>query len=358
MRLGYLVVGASLCASPALAGLEICNATGQDQSIAIGHMVDGIWTSEGWWNIEDGDCATPIEDDLLNRYYYYRAEVKDGVFQDQGYVFCISDRVFTVSGQDGCKARGFESAGFALIDTGETATHFELTLVPPGTADAPSSSPLGPRDTSSKTKQTLRDGPTVAQAWDSGYVKGTDGEPFTQIAMFQGCDAFDGARYCAFFADGWKWFAYYGGPTSSDFLDRLEALRRGVGVEIEGDILTYGDISLEIALSKLTVRPASLERQQEVETIQGRWVSTDDASYTIEFAGGEVYERYPGTPDTLYFWRFAETCDLAPPEADFALIKTIPESQEQECWLPDTIAADRLEFVNPGRGNILSFRRP
>lgn len=118
-------------ASPAFAGLEICNATGQAQTVAIAHNVDGVWTSQGWWNIEDGACARPIEGRLRNRFYYYRAEVRGGRFPHDGYLFCVSDRMFTVSGQEGCEAFGYRRAGFAVIDTGDTATHFELTLVPP-----------------------------------------------------------------------------------------------------------------------------------------------------------------------------------------------------------------------------------
>ncbi|MEO0370826.1 MAG: DUF1036 domain-containing protein [Pseudomonadota bacterium] len=117
-------------ATPATAGLEICNATGQSQSVAIAQNVEGTWVSQGWWNIEDGDCAWPIAESLLNRYYFYRAEVRDGVFPDQGYLFCVSDRTFTISQHAACRARGYDTAGFSRIDTGDTATHFRLTLVP------------------------------------------------------------------------------------------------------------------------------------------------------------------------------------------------------------------------------------
>ena len=122
----------AICAGPASAGLEICNATGQAQSVAIAQIIDGAWTAQGWWNIEDGSCADPIEGALLNRYYFYRAEVQGGVFADQGYLFCVSDRTFSISEHVACRARGYDQAGFTRIDTGDTATHFRLTLVPPG----------------------------------------------------------------------------------------------------------------------------------------------------------------------------------------------------------------------------------
>ncbi|MEM6587242.1 MAG: DUF1036 domain-containing protein [Pseudomonadota bacterium] len=111
--------------------MEICNATGQAQSVAIAQNVEGAWTSQGWWNIEDGACVEPIEGALLNRYYFYRAEVPGGVFDHEGYAFCVSGRMFTISEHVACRARGYDTAGFARIDTGDTATHFKLTLVPP-----------------------------------------------------------------------------------------------------------------------------------------------------------------------------------------------------------------------------------
>ncbi|UWQ29974.1 DUF1036 domain-containing protein [Leisingera sp. M523] len=40
-----------LAASPAVAGLEICNNGGQSLSLVIGYFGGGDWVSEGWWNM-------------------------------------------------------------------------------------------------------------------------------------------------------------------------------------------------------------------------------------------------------------------------------------------------------------------
>jgi uncharacterized membrane protein len=357
------------CAGPAMAGLKICNDTGQEQSVAIGHLVDGSWTSEGWWNIEDGGCSDTVAGDLQNRYYYYRAEVPDGDFEDEGYVFCVIDDVFTIEGQDGCEARGYEEAGFRRIDTGPTATEFTLTLVAPEDY-APDDKRKTPEPTTNTSlrKSPEPDGGDEARlprrdtigpdTWTSGYRQGSSGDPFSQVAMFQGCDSFDGTRYCAFHAEGWKWYAYYDGPTPDFFLDQVSNLVRGVGVEIEGDILSMGDISVEVALSALTVRPASIEHEREFNLIQGGWLSVDDPNNLWEFVGGELYETYANDPPDVFFWRFASGCDDAPPDVDFVMIKTLPETQEQQCYVPMVVSLETLELVYAPRGNTLSFRRP
>ena len=362
LRVTLISASLTCLATPALASLEICNSTDTEQSVAIGHMVDGTWTSEGWWNIAANECTVILTEPLQNRYYYYRAEIPDGVFEGEGYIFSITDDVFTVPGQDDCEARGYETAAFSVIDTGESATEFQLTLVAPeDLGDQPQVSEQSPQPAPSEAPITDEVAPRADGGnprWQSGFVLGSLGEPVTQVALFQGCQHQFGESGCAFFADGVKWVAAYGGPTPSAFLDQLNGLQQATTVELEGDILTYGDITIEVALSAVTMRPGALPYGREVALVQGAWISEDDPLYEIEFAGGELYESYDGTRTDLFYWRFDETCDGAPATADLALIKTVPETRETECLLPDSMSLDRLEFVNPGRGNILSFRRP
>ena len=349
---------ASIAPGMALASLEICNATETEQSVAIGHMVDGTWTSEGWWNIGAGECADVLTAPLDNRYYYYRSEIPGGVFEGEGYEFCITDDVFTIQGQDRCEARGYNSAAFSAIDTGETATEFQLTLVPPEDLREEPAKPAESTSNAPEPGDATPSADASGQRWESGFVQGSMGEPVSQIALFQGCSHEFGESLCAFFADGVKWVAAYGGPTPPAFLEQLEGLAQGTNVELEGDILNLGDITIEVALSAITMRPGALPYGEQIALVQGKWVSEDDPLYEMEFVGGELYESYNGTLSEFFFWRFAQTCEFAPPTATLALIKTVPETRDQECLLPDVISADRLEFVNPGRGNILSFRRP
>ncbi len=346
------MLSGAYAASPAVAGLEICNDTGQDQSVAIGHMVDGTWTSEGWWNIDAGDCAEPVSGDLQNRYYYYRAETTDGQVMGDGSSFCITDDVFTIEGQDGCAERGFDSAGFSQIDTGPTAKEFTLTLAAQN-ADA-----IGKRKSIGGTKAETPEPAPVAQDMTSGFQQGSLGEPFTQSAKFQSCGSFDGARYCAFHADGWKWFAYYGGGTPDGFLDQISRLAPGADVEIAGDIVNMGDISVEVALSRVTVQSGASAYGAEFETIQGAWVSNDDPNYRLTVMGSELIETYPGSPDEQSFWRFQNNCDSGVGGSELVIIKTYPETQDSDCFIVVTLTPGQLDLIFVPRGNMLSFRRP
>ncbi|MBB4264451.1 DUF1036 domain-containing protein [Roseospira visakhapatnamensis] len=121
---GVAALATSLATTPARAGLEICNQTSVHRSIAIGYSQDDAWTSEGWWNLDPGQCATPVEDDLAQRYYYYRAEAEDGSFPGEGYSFCTVAGAFTIVGDEDCEDRGYVTEDFREIDTGEVATTF------------------------------------------------------------------------------------------------------------------------------------------------------------------------------------------------------------------------------------------
>ncbi len=110
-------------AGAAQAGLEICNDTGDKQSISIGYKGDDDWTSEGWWNVEPGECVQPVSGDLKKRYYYLRAEVDGGEFEGGNYYFCTTPTEYTIVGDTECESRGYDREDFVEIDTGETATH-------------------------------------------------------------------------------------------------------------------------------------------------------------------------------------------------------------------------------------------
>lgn len=109
-------------AGAAQAGLEICNDTDAFQSVAIGYLGND-WTSEGWWLLEPGGCVDALPGDLQSRYYYYHAVADDMAFQGDGYFFCTLPDAFTIVGSEDCEARGYDSADFKEIDTGETALH-------------------------------------------------------------------------------------------------------------------------------------------------------------------------------------------------------------------------------------------
>lgn len=125
----------ALIASPALADFNVCNESAYDASVAIGYKDGENWTSEGWWNIGPGDCASPVKGDLKQRYYYVRVTSDDVDYPTEDYAFCTTPKVFTIVGDENCTARGYDKAFFVEVDTGE-ARDYTFPLYAEGGGDA------------------------------------------------------------------------------------------------------------------------------------------------------------------------------------------------------------------------------
>lgn len=86
--------------APALAGLHLCNKTSHSVSAAVAMAWDwdefgeepGHWRVWGWWNIDPGDCKTPIGaslDTTGDATYYYYAHDSQGDVWDGSTPFCV-----------------------------------------------------------------------------------------------------------------------------------------------------------------------------------------------------------------------------------------------------------------------------
>jgi uncharacterized membrane protein len=116
-----LILGLALPTS-AKAELKFCNKTSKKVDVAVGYKSNDKWVSEGWWGLDPGICKSPIKASLQKRYYYYYAESDDLTWQGD-YIFCTSDKEFTIEGADECKSRGYTPEGFKEIDVGEDINH-------------------------------------------------------------------------------------------------------------------------------------------------------------------------------------------------------------------------------------------
>lgn len=333
-------------AGAAQAGLEFCNETGLERSLAIGYKSGEKWQSEGWWNIAPGQCKTTVQGDLKQRYYYYRATASGVEFEGEDYAFCTEPAAFTIIGDSNCAARGYDTADFRKIDTGKSATQFTLTLVEErsGEVDLP---PHGGDQQE-----------PVIGIQHSGLKQGANGEPFADLFVFQGCEIEDGSEYCAFHANGWKYYAYYGGATPDTFLESLYDMPQGAPVYVIGDILSYGDITTEVTLSSVEYAPNADPHRALRDQLQGPWVSMDDPAYQTEVFGAESWEFHNGEFSGHMFLRLADSCDGAPQGAGPVLIQTEPETQESYCYGVQSISANRLDLAYFGSGSLLRFRRP
>jgi len=334
---GFFLAG---LAGPVQAGLTICNDADLRQSVAIGYEAPGsVWTSEGWWQLAPGDCKLVMSRDLDRSSFYYRATVEGGGF-DGPFAFCSVSDPFTIQGDEDCEARGYERTRFRKVETGG-ATDFTLTLVTqaPEPVDAPH----------------VEDSFAALEV-SHPFARGSLGEPFTQNGIFYGCENFDGMEFCSFEVDGWRYFAYYGSGASDALLDELQGWPMPVAVEIEGDMVNYGDITVEVALGRVTEVIDGDAWAGERQMLQGHWQSLDDPRSTLMVSGGAVYDYYDGDFIGEQWMTLTDGCPDAPP-GGIGFNRLELETRDSWCVLLGDFGTDYLEFINPGRGNLLTYRR-
>ncbi len=150
------------------AALKFCNDTEFVQAVSIGYQGDDDWTSEGWWNVQPGECATAIAGDLKSRFYYYRAEVDGGDFDGENYFFCTDPKVYTIVGDADCEGRGYDRERFREIDVGQGITDFTMRMVADSSGEAPAQTPETPVDTAELGLRICND-TTFTQAVSIGY---------------------------------------------------------------------------------------------------------------------------------------------------------------------------------------------
>ena len=347
----------ALCPVSAMAGLEICNDTGETRSVSVGYKQGETWVSEGWWTIAPGACAEPVGGALTNRYYYYRATAAGQGFRGEGYSFCTQGEAYTIVGDADCAARGYEAADFAVIDTGETAESFSFRIE------------ARARRKESVAKGKSAEGAVAVQAGAqsgaqptsaatvllSGLKRGVHGEPFTDRLIFQGCDFYDGFEACTFIANGWKYFAGYDDPTPRAFLARLEALPNNTPMQVTGDLTGAGDSTAQLAVSEIEILgPDAFSGLRAA--MQGSWVSADDPNETLHIQGAEMHSYYKaGYLDTMYLDVKADCPDSA--GAGPVLIQTSAQHRDSYCYLIDNLAGGWMDLILMGHEAMISYRK-
>ena len=108
-----------LAASPARADFSICNQTLDVVNVAIGHVVFGDFTTEGWWTIGSNACVPVIRGELAVRHIFvYATDVFGQPLLEGTVPMCLTDDKFTISpGTDSCWARGYREEKFFDVDT-------------------------------------------------------------------------------------------------------------------------------------------------------------------------------------------------------------------------------------------------
>lgn len=136
---GVIVLGFVCAPRAAHAAFLFCNQTKSVIEAAFGHRDEGLWVSEGWWQIQPGQCARVYNKPLTQRFYFYYARAmtlpsKDGkgpMTWSGKYAFCTDKKAFKAEGDSNCEARGLRMQGFQEVDIGVRQKDYTLTFTDP-----------------------------------------------------------------------------------------------------------------------------------------------------------------------------------------------------------------------------------
>jgi len=132
LKYGIFVLGL-LLPLPAAASMVFCNRTQAPLEAALGYREDDKWLSEGWWQIEPGQCARVYGKPFSQRFYFYYATALTAPSKDKPpfiwsgkYEFCTDAKAFRIEGDENCEAHGHITRGFQQIDLGTNTRDYTL----------------------------------------------------------------------------------------------------------------------------------------------------------------------------------------------------------------------------------------
>ena len=104
--------------APASADLRVCNKTKVLINVSVGANAGADFSTEGWWTVTPGSCATPLKGPLTGRFVYLYATDIDAADVLKGAVsMCVDRGKFKVFGVSDCWRRGLQAVNFTEIDT-------------------------------------------------------------------------------------------------------------------------------------------------------------------------------------------------------------------------------------------------
>lgn len=309
----------------ARAGLQVCNDTGANQSVAVGYEAEGKLVSQGWWNLAPTQCAETIEGDLTHRYYYLLSQSQGWEFAAEDFRFCTMEKAFVIPGSDECAARGFQSAMFRQIDTGASAGSHRVAL--------------------SEVTHQSETRPEAA------------GESYHGDARVQGCaeSADDTQEICSFHAGGTRFLVVAGAGTPAFLFQRLRDMAPGAAVTVRGRLTEVSGLGAHMVLTGLAVREPT-ESDIILNRMQGTWFAHDDANARFSVVGSERTSTFGGRPGQTEYLAIGQTCG-ANANAGLYLSATDAETGEEQCYKVEVLDAQKMTLIYLPDGNFLEFRR-
>lgn len=200
----------------------------------------------------------------------------------------------------------------------------------------------------------------AAHGQDAGtasFNPGTYGEPITAQVIVQNCSAPDDGNYCLFYGDGGRWAAARGQNSNEIALEVVAQAPVNTPFLITGDIVSFGDITAEVAISKIEPGTPDLWAPTR-DAMQGVWTSTEDPQSTLSIWGSEQVSAYGGETVDVSTMTFSQSClDETPLERGFFTQTMGGDPLDSFCYEVLNVTPDRLDLSYVGRGNTLSFTR-
>lgn len=142
------------------------------------------------------------------------------------------------------------------------------------------------------------------------FEPGSHGDPLQDQGYFVGCySGEEGGSACEIHASGAIFLASSEGPSEPEAMNALAALPAGSPVSFTGDMISMGDVTVDLALNSVAPNPDD-EMAPLVAALQGSWAKDgatveiiglewdeiDTASYMISLSTGCTDGPDRGTP--------------------------------------------------------------
>lgn len=111
------------------------------------------------------------------------------------------------------------------------------------------------------------------------FEPGTHGEPMEEEGYFVACNTGEGGSACEIHARGAVFMAYSEGPSEPEAMNALAVLPQGTSVIFTGDMISMGDVTVDLALNTVAENPGD-PLGALVQGLQGTWTQ-DGKEVTI-----------------------------------------------------------------------------
>lgn len=110
----------------------------------------------------------------------------------------------------------------------------------------------------------------LATAPAFAFDPGTFGEPTEETGYFVACNSGEGGSACEIHARGAVFMAYSEGPSEAEAMNALAAMAPGAPVRFTADMISMGDVTVEMALNTVEPNPDD-PLAPLVQGLQGSW---------------------------------------------------------------------------------------